>query len=155
MKTAIVKSMKVLEWRQGLISFIKERLLSPMDWGRNDCLLFSCSGVKAMTGEDPAGWMRGRYNNKIQAMKVLRGHYGLGFFDTFDRVFDEMGFTETDSPEFGDIAFVRLENLDPEAARMTDGVTMVLVWDETTVMAPGKEELAFVSQFEWVKIWKL
>lgn len=53
-----------------LAEFRKQRLL-PFAWGSADCLSWCGYCAKALTGADPIMRLRGRYDSKIEALKVM------------------------------------------------------------------------------------
>lgn len=69
------------DWPARLAPLIAERLNAPFRWGTNDCALFACDAVLAMTGTDLAADFRGRYDSSIGAARALRA---LGFRDLAD-----------------------------------------------------------------------
>ncbi len=153
----IVKSLKIKGWERYLAASLYVKSMAPFQWGVNDCMTFTCDSVKAMTGMDPmTNWLRGHYSDKREAIALVRGHFGLPFFDTFEMVFETMGFQETDKLEKGDIAFIRVENLDPEAAKLFGGVTLATVFNDFGhVACPGKNGVAVFDKYDLVKAWTL
>lgn len=66
------------DWPTRLFSFIEERRDAPFEWGRQDCCLFVCDGIHAMTGVDPAKPdFRGRYKDGLGAARLLKKHGGV------------------------------------------------------------------------------
>jgi hypothetical protein len=64
------------DWEARLAGFILARRGMPFAWGTNDCALFVCDAIVALTGIDPALMFRGQYDNKLSALRALReeGH---------------------------------------------------------------------------------
>ncbi len=150
-------SFKIKVCKKYLAAILYLKSMVPFQWGVNDCMTLACDSIKAMTGMDPmANWLRGRYSNKYQAIDLVRGHFGMSFLDTFSSIFDVMGFQPSNSLKMGDIAFIRIPNLDPEAAELFGGMTLATVFNELGhVICPGKEGLAVIEKFDLVKAWKL
>jgi hypothetical protein len=46
------------------------------EWGRLDCLLFVADCIQAMTGEDLAAGIRGRYTTEVGSKRVLTSDLG-------------------------------------------------------------------------------
>jgi hypothetical protein len=60
------------EWPTLLSNFLEERRLVPFEWGRQDCCMFACDAVLAMTGTDLAGRFRGTYRTAAGALRAIR-----------------------------------------------------------------------------------
>lgn len=59
------------DWPSRLAAYIEATQGEPFAWGVNDCCLWACGGVAAMTGLDPAAALRGRYDSLAGAMTLL------------------------------------------------------------------------------------
>lgn len=119
-------------------------------------MTMACDSVKAMSGIDPLSWARGKYKTKHEAIDIVTKRFGWSFIDTFSQIFENRGFNEVDSVGLGDIAFIKTENLDPEASELFGGVTMATCFDpEGGVLCPGKDGLLLVLQYELVKSWTI
>jgi hypothetical protein len=59
------------DWPELLDLAIREKSAVPFAWGTNDCILFSCSMIEAMTGVDPAASVRGTYKDAFGALSVI------------------------------------------------------------------------------------
>ena len=62
------------DWPSRLFGLIESRRHAPFAWAKNDCCLFACDAVLAMTGVDPAAPFRG-YESKEEA-EALIAEYG-------------------------------------------------------------------------------
>jgi hypothetical protein len=153
----IMTSQKIKGWEKYLSANLYLKGMVPFKWGVNDCITSACDSIKAMTGVDPmANWLRGRYSSKYEAIDLVRNHFGLSFLDTFASVFEVMGFEPTDKLKKGDIAFIRIDNIDPEAAEMFGGVTLATIFNDVGhVVCPGKDGLVVIEKFDLVKAWTL
>ena len=49
------------DWPSRLERYLQAARGRPFSWGENDCALFACGAVAAMTGEDPASRFRAGY----------------------------------------------------------------------------------------------
>lgn len=153
----IVKNHKIKGWKKYLAANLYLKGMAPFKWGVNDCMTLACDAIRAMTGMDPmANWLRGQYSNKHEAIALVHGHFGLSFLDTFEMVFETMGFEQSDKVEMGDVVFVRVENLDAEAAKLFGGVTMATVFNDSGhIVCPGKDGLVVLENYNLVVGWKL
>lgn len=65
------------DWQSRLHALVMARWREPFAWGRNDCCLFAADAVLAVTGQDLAADLRGRYATAREAEVLLRAHGGL------------------------------------------------------------------------------
>lgn len=147
-------------WEVLLDNFLEERAEEYFKWGIQDCSTLVVDAIILMVGSDVFDQIgistKVKYKNKFEAFRTLNDIYGTGFFNTYNIIFDEMGFQEIDEVKYGDIAIVRLENLDQEAAKLFGGLTLVIGFNDSgVVIAPGKEALVLVDQYELVKAWRI
>lgn len=73
--------MRLPDWNDRLQALIRERRLTPFDWGTHDCVLWSADCVLAVTGVDLGSGHRGTYSTASGAVRRLRR---LGFASTAD-----------------------------------------------------------------------
>ena len=144
-------------WADRLEDMLKEKAGKPFQWGTNDCCVLTCDAVYAMTGRDPGAWGRDTYTTSFGAFKQLKKYGNVGFLNTFSAIFEEMGFDEVDDVKFGDIAFVRIQNADPEDNHiMFGGVTMSIGYNDIgSVVGVSDEGLVLIEEYELVKAWRL
>lgn len=64
------------DWQLHLQAFIQARWSQPFAWGQQDCCLFVCDAIHAITGRDPAADLRG-YTTEREALRILREHGGV------------------------------------------------------------------------------
>jgi hypothetical protein len=152
----MTKTQKIEGWEAELEEFFFSVIDKPFQWGVQDCMTLACDSIKAMTGVDVlAGWARGKYSTKHEAIDIVRGHFGLSFLDTFAALFEGLGFEETTTVEYGDIAFVRVKNMDPEASQLFGGVTLATGFKNPgSIVCPGKAGLVVLKEFGMVRAWK-
>lgn len=98
--------MRKYGWELALDNFIKSRLNTPFAWGYQDCALFACDCIKAMTGDDPAAWFRGRYDSEKAAYAALKEFAGGGLLETAITITQALGYPsqKTSFAQRGDIA---------------------------------------------------
>jgi hypothetical protein len=147
------KPKKFKDWRMRLQSFLWSRLWVPFKWQDNDCCTFACDGIKEMTGYDPGKWFRGKYITRFGAYKAIKEFSGGSFKDLAEKMAADMGAVETQNPKFGDIALVRIQNIDERAAKLSGGMTMGIVCNNGLVAVPGKDGMVLNPQAEIVKAW--
>ncbi|WP_407673237.1 DUF6950 family protein [Ochrobactrum chromiisoli] len=68
------------QWEKRLVAVTEAHLVTPLVWGKSDCLLTTCDAIEAMTGGDPAADIRGKYKSKTGAYRLIkqRGYDSLG-----------------------------------------------------------------------------
>ncbi|WKB52317.1 DUF6950 family protein [Eleftheria terrae] len=64
-------------WRDRLAVLVAARLRQPFAWGQHDCALWVADAVHALTGQDPAAELRGRYHSALQAARLVAERGGL------------------------------------------------------------------------------
>ena len=89
------------DWPTRLDGFIDAARLRPFAWGVNDCCLFACGAVEAMTGTDPGAWFRGRYRSAFAARLLLRQVAGGGLLEAVRKVAARHDIVEVDRLQAG------------------------------------------------------
>ena len=75
------------DWESRLRAYLTEPGRERFAWGTNDCALFACGAVLAMTGEHPFPEFVGAYDSRESAAEALR-RLGAGtLFATCDTKF--------------------------------------------------------------------
>lgn len=64
------------DWYPRLVAYVSRVRFLPFEYGRHDCALFAAGAVEAMTGNDPAAKLRGKYSTLAGGLRKLRR---LGF----------------------------------------------------------------------------
>jgi hypothetical protein len=115
-------------WRAALAAEIERHRRLPFAWGENDCVLFAADCVTAVTGEDPAAEIRGRYRTAIGARRLLKklgDDLPVGITARFDSIHPSRA-------RIGDLA------LTPSAdASFTEGALGIVTGAVVTVVAPN------------------
>jgi hypothetical protein len=75
------------EEEKALIDFLHAWQGLPFVWGKNDCCLFACNSVLAVTGIDPGWKYRDLYTTELGALKALKKHGGGDIKTAFTQVF--------------------------------------------------------------------
>lgn len=60
------------DWERRLAAYIRDPARQVFAWGTNDCALFVCGAIEAMTGEHPFPEFVGQYDTREGAAKALR-----------------------------------------------------------------------------------
>lgn len=68
--------MRLDGWEQRLDAALEAARHEPFAWGKNDCVLFACTVVAALTGVDHGARVRGRYKSQRGAFTMLRRIWG-------------------------------------------------------------------------------
>lgn len=63
-------------WPEAFASALSHAQSKPFVWGENDCCLFACNCIEAITGTDLARTFRG-YTTRDEAMAFIAGYGGL------------------------------------------------------------------------------
>lgn len=69
--------MRINNWPSALIAHIEANRETRFSWGVHDCLLWAASCVEAITGEDPAGELRGSYSDPLAAYRIIKAAGGF------------------------------------------------------------------------------
>lgn len=114
-------------WPEAFAAALDAVQNEPFEWGKNDCCLFACNIVKAITGTDLARPFRG-YKNRNEAFEVIKSYGGIGKL------------AESVAQEYG------ISEINPLKARRGDVCLFDTGQGETLgicrgdlVLAPGKE----------------
>jgi hypothetical protein len=63
-------------WQTRLSAYLSANRSTPFRYGLNDCCIFSCDCVQAMTGHDMGEWFRGKYSTRKGAMEAIKQRTG-------------------------------------------------------------------------------
>lgn len=111
-----MKMQRLPDWPLRLKLLLAERVSQPFVWGGQDCCLFPCDGVLAITGTDPAHFFRGRYSTRKTALQALAEFLdydgtGMGLSRLLEATARKIG-TQLDAPlipvlmaQRGDVVF--------------------------------------------------
>ena len=64
--------MRYYDWPERLHDVIRAAKKAEFKWGKNDCALFACDCILAMTGIDHAKKFRGKYSTRKGAATALK-----------------------------------------------------------------------------------
>lgn len=65
------------DWAAQLHALLAARARAPFAWGSQDCCLFVCDAIAAMTGHDPAWDVRGSYRTERGAARLVKRLGGM------------------------------------------------------------------------------
>lgn len=91
------------DWPRRLVEFVEAHAETPFSWGGHDCVLFAAGAVAAVTGEDPAAEIRGRYRTRLGALRLIRAR---GFDDLAGVLAARFGQVAPAMARRGDLGFV-------------------------------------------------
>lgn len=74
------------DWPSRLARFVESARGRKFAWGSHDCALFAADAIIAMTGEDLAFGLRGRYATQMGAAKALKRFAGGGLEETAEKI---------------------------------------------------------------------
>jgi hypothetical protein len=151
----MITTQRIQGWKSGLKEMVLNYGSIPFGWGSNDCMTLASKSVKIMTGKDILSGL-GEYHTKHEAIEAVNDLFGLGFLETFTRLFNEAGFEPVNHFRLGCVGLIKVQNLDQEAADLFDGVTLATGLSEMGhVFCPGRSGLVLIHKYERVKSWKL
>ncbi len=78
-----------------LAAYMRSRADMPFAWGANDCCTFAADWVRAATGRDPMGALRGAYVDEDSAAHMLAAPGGLARLVTTWLATDPLPFVTT------------------------------------------------------------
>jgi hypothetical protein len=147
--TAPQQPMRLRDWPEQLADLLAARLNAPFGWGVNDCCLFACDAVQALTGWDPAGpedagglGLRGTYADMPGAARILADRGGV-------KALAVAAFGEPRElplmAQRGDVVCVQLDGRD----------TLGIVAGTGHWCAPGSDGLVFRPMSEVVAVWAI
>lgn len=69
---------RLSDWPERLAALLADRNAAPFEWGRTDCAMLAADVVQALTGQDPAAELRGRYSDDAGAEALIADAGSLG-----------------------------------------------------------------------------
>ena len=81
---------RLTDWERRLNAYLSEPGRDRFEWGHNDCALFTCGAILAMTGEHPFPEFVGAYDDRDTAAEALRVLGAGTLFRTFDTAFPRL-----------------------------------------------------------------
>lgn len=117
-----------------LAAFVEQRAKEPFEWGKNDCCLFVCDAILAMTGEDIAPRVfRGGYNDALGGYRLIKQYTrGGGVEQIAEQLAAENGLVEIAPPfmQRGDPVLYRDEEAG-DALGICVGIKIAIVHRDT------------------------
>lgn len=78
-------------WEKRLVAVTEAHLVTPLVWGKSDCLLTASDVVSAVLGTDPAVDIRGRYKTRIGAYRLIKKYGFANLGEVLANRFEEIG----------------------------------------------------------------
>lgn len=129
------------DWETRLGDYLAAHRRASFRYGKLDCVLFAAGAIAAMTGEDPAAEIRGRYRSKIGAARKLhaQGHRTLA--EMMDARFEPIG---TVSAMRGDVV------MEQGSLGVCTGKQALFVGEDG-----GAEGLVSLPLASWERAWRV
>lgn len=133
------------DWMVKLDAFIEETRNKPFKRGVNDCVIFGCNAIKAMTDEDLGKKYRGVYKNKKEAFELIKS---MGNKDLIALAVSYLG------KPMENINFASRGDL--VAVKYGDELGLAII-DLTgrKAVTTGKQGLMFYGPQHWLKAWRV
>lgn len=132
------------DWPTRLNQAIQAARWRPFVWGEHDCCLFAANVVRAMTGNDPAADLRGRYRSRSGAGRLIKDAGGL------DALVDRMARAAGLSP----IPVAYAHRGDPVLVE-TEGGPALGICCGPRIACATHEGLVFVDRARALKAWRV
>lgn len=89
--------------RQAIRHQYEAEKAEPFAWGRHDCLLWCANCAKAITGQDPAAHLRGRYKTAAGAARVMKTEGWRDLADVAASMFSEIPVASAQSGDWAHV----------------------------------------------------
>lgn len=138
------------DWPTLLFDAVEAARGQKFSWGSNDCCLFACDCILAMTGVDPAAWFRGRYTTRRGAIRCLKTFADGGIAATIERIAVDCRAPEIlpSQAQRGDVLLVSAPECPPELLAM--GVCV-----GAHIAAMGRDGVNFVPLARGLRAWRV
>jgi len=132
------------DWQTKLREFIESRTFAPFAFGVNDCCLFACDAIAAITGVDMAAEIRG-YTTEAEADAVL-AQWG-GVEGVAAAMCEKHGAPEIPASfaQRGDVVLCHLAT----------GDTLTIVDTGGRLVGPGRDGLVSVPRKTMRRAWRI
>jgi len=132
--------MRVKGWEQRLYALTVEAIGKPHEWGTHDCVTFAADAVREITGRDPMGSLRGTYDSRLSAARVM---------------------LEAGAESVGDLAALHLPEITPSEARRGDVIVsaepheFLAVCVGRTAVGPSETGMIHVPMAQAVRAFRV
>ena len=101
--------MRRTDWQSRLAAVIDAKQRDAFAWGQNDCSLFCCDVIAAITDVDPGEPFRGKYDSRLAGTKLLKEHGADNLEQLVEILAARHGFVEVNSgfAQRGDLGLYR------------------------------------------------
>lgn len=144
--------MRLDGWERRFNDLIDERMNCKLVWGEHDCCMFVADSVKAITGNECAGFSRGKYSNKIGAYRKLKEYAGGGISEMMNKIAEEYSLNEVgvNYAGRGDVALCVVDT------HIGDDVEVLgVLTGDGRIMIAGRDGLVANKKSVGVKFWKI
>jgi len=95
-------------WERKMYEIIEDKKYQTFQWGTSDCLLFTADVVHALTGEDFAKDIRGKYDTLESAYQMLKEFSGGGVIEAIEKLAVDRNGLEVPVPraQRGDVVII-------------------------------------------------
>lgn len=137
--------MREQDWENALNEHLEKMRHTEFKRGLNDCALFVCDCILAMTGKDFASDYRGQYTTRKQAEALIKKH---GNKDLKSLATEQLGepYTNINFAKRGDVVLVPC----PEGEALA-----ILDLTGKRAVTTGKDGLVYYPREQWIKAWSL
>lgn len=151
-------------WEQILDREIRAADEKDFVWGENDCCVFACNVVMALTGVDLAADLRDKYSSSLEAASQMLAYCGGGVEALADKVAAKLGIKEIPAlmASRGDIVLVKSKGIDGGAAHRIEWLeeesisALAVVENDARYAATfAPEGLIHVPHEYWFKAWRI
>jgi hypothetical protein len=137
------------DWPERLGMFLAERKDMPFEWGSQDCCLFVCDAVLAMTGTDLAADFRGTYTDALCAARAIKAYAGAGVEALAEKMAGANGIQEI-PPEFAQRGDVVL--FDTTEYGETLGIVGMMGYE---IVSTGELGARYTPTAEGIRAWRI
>jgi hypothetical protein len=128
-----------VDWEHKLGEFFLSRQTQDFQYGSNDCCLFACDCILAITGIDVAADFRGRYNSELSAARVILAFTEGGKLEHLaEKIAAQHGIEEV-KPMFAQRGDIVLIEHDEQQALAVVGM------DGWSVIGPGPRQFELIE----------
>ncbi len=139
-----------LDWPEQMAAAVHIATVRPFEWGVQDCALFTCNVVLAMTDTDLAARFRGKYTTPHGAYRLLKKICGGGLSELAEQMAKKHGCAEVPwtFARRGDVVLIPVSSGEnSEALGICDG--------QHTLVANRDGGLLRLPISQALKVWRI
>jgi hypothetical protein len=134
---------RISNWPRALADYVAANQHKAFAWGKQDCIMFACGAIEAITGKDPAHHWRGQYASALGAARIFR-NWG-GFEEMVSTIAGAEGFDEQP------VAMARRGELVLLQKRWPNSGVCLGMWSAFA----GKNNIVMVKTAECYRSWRV